>query len=145
MSIIQKLRTRALELRKSRSPIAASITFAISEIEKIGKNNGNRETTDDEAIRVVQKIVATINENLAHADTDRAVHLNYEKTVLESVLPQMVTDEEIKSFLKSKYAFEEFAGVIFKKGEIMKVLREEFGSLVDMKRAGQIVSEIYGV
>ena len=145
MTVIEKLKKESMRLRKERSPVAASIQFALSEIEKVGKNAGNRATTDDEAIRVIQKIVATINENLTHADTGRKVHLNYEKTVLESVLPQMATEEEVTAFLKSKYVFAAAADDMPKKGEIMRALREEFGALVDMKRAGTIVSELYGV
>jgi hypothetical protein len=55
MNIIERLKTESLRLRKERNPVAASITFALSEIEKVGKNNGNRATTDDEAIKVIQK------------------------------------------------------------------------------------------
>lgn len=143
MTVIEKLKKESIRLRKDRSPVAASIQFALSEIEKIGKNAGNRATTDDEAIRVIQKIVSTINENLTHADTDRKVHLNYEKTVLESVLPQMATEDEVVDFLQETFGGK--LAEIPKKGEIMRALREEFGSLVDMKRAGAIVSELYGV
>ena len=143
MTVTEKLKKESMRLRKERSPVAASIQFALSEIEKVGKNAGNRATTDDEAIRVIQKIVATINENLTHADTGRKVHLNYEKTVLESVLPQMATEEEVVDFLQETFGGK--LAEIPKKGEIMRALREEFGSLVDMKRAGAIVSELYGV
>ena len=143
MTITEKLKKESMRLRKERSPVSASIQFALSEIEKVGKNAGNRATTDDEAIRVIQKIVATINENLTHADTGRKVHLNYEKTVLESVLPQMATEEEVVDFLQETFGGK--LAEIPKKGVIMKALRDEFGSLVDMKRAGAIVSELYGV
>jgi uncharacterized protein YqeY len=143
MTVTEKLKKESMRLRKERSPVAASIQFALSEIEKVGKNAGNRATTDDEAIRVIQKIVATINENLTHADTGRKVHLNYEKTVLESVLPQMATEDEVVDFLQETFGGK--LAEIPKKGDIMRALREEFGSLVDMKRAGVIVSELYGV
>ena len=145
MSVIEKLKAESMRLRKDRSPVAASIVFALSEIEKVGKNNGNRQTTEDEAIKVIQKLVVTINENLKHADTGRSIHLNYEKNVLESVLPQMATDEEVTAFLKAKYVFAQAADDMPRKGEIMKALRDEFGALVDMKKAGQLVTELYGV
>lgn len=145
MSVVTKLKKESMKLRKERSPVASSIVFAISEIEKVGKNNGNRETTNDEAIKVVQKIIATIDDNLKHADDGRKIHLNYEKNILQSVLPQMVTDEEVIAFLKSKYVFAHAADDMPRKGDIMKELRGNFGALVDMKRAGQIVSEMYGV
>jgi uncharacterized protein YqeY len=144
MSLIEKLKKESMRLRKERSPVSASIQFALSEIEKVGKNAGNRATTDDEAIRVIQKIIATIDENLRHADDGRAVHLNYEKKILESVLPQMATDQEVVDFLRDQLSFKT-KETMPKKGEIMQALRSHFGSLVDMKRAGELLKDIYGI
>jgi uncharacterized protein YqeY len=143
MTIIEKLKIESLNLRKTRNPVAASITFAISEIEKVGKNNGNRATTEDEAIRVIQKLIATIDENIGFAkqeqDEGRLIHLNYEKHILSTVLPQMVSLEEVREYLVKSFV-EKPAN----KGIPMKVLKEQFGSKVDMKAAGNIVSELYG-
>ncbi len=144
MTLIEKLKTKSMQLRKERSPVASSIVFAISEIEKVGKNAGNRQTTEDEAIRVVQKIITTIDENLKHADTGRRIHLNYEKQILETVLPQMASDQDIIDFLRDLFTGKR-GDEIPKKGDVMKALRDHFGALVDMKRAGQIAKEIYGV
>lgn len=143
MTIIEKLRGEALNLRKTRNPIAASISFAISEIEKVGKNNGNRVTTEDEAIKVVQKLIATIDENIGFAtleqNENRLVHLNFEKRILSSVLPEMVSMDEVRQYLVSSFV-EKPAN----KGIPMKVLKDKYGSKVDMKAAGNIVSELYG-
>jgi uncharacterized protein YqeY len=143
MNIIEKLKIESLNLRKTRNPVAPSIAFAISEIEKIGKNAGNRATTEDEAIKVIQKLIATIDENISFAtqekDDGRLVHLNYEKHILSSVLPEMVSMDEVRNYLISSFV-EKPAN----KGVPMKVLKEKFGSKVDMKAAGNIVSELYG-
>jgi len=145
MSVIEKLKAESLRLRKERNPIASSITFAISEIEKVGKNAGNRVTTNDEAIKVVQKLVATIDENLKlDIDDGRRIALSHEKNILLSVLPQMASDREITDFLRELFTGKRGAEIP-KKGDVMKALRDKFGALVDMKRAGQIATEIYGV
>lgn len=141
MSVVEKLKIESMNLRKTRNPVAASITFALSEIEKVGKNNGNRATTEDEAIKVVQKLVATIDENLKlNIDDGRRIALNFEKQILLGVLPQMASDEEIRSYLVNS-----FIEAPANKGVIMKALKTKFGALVDMKRAGQIATDIYGV
>jgi uncharacterized protein YqeY len=145
MSVIEKLKAESMALRKTRNPVAASITFALSEIEKVGKNNGNRVTTEDEAIKVVQKLISTIDENLKLGiDDGRRIALNFEKQILLGVLPQMASDEDVTAFLRGL-----FTGTrdneIPKKGDVMKALRDRFGALVDMKRAGQLANEIYGV
>lgn len=144
MTVTEKLKAESLRLRKERNPIASSITFALSEIEKVGKNNGNRETTNDEAIKVVQKLIATLKENIKFAtetnDDGRLVSLNHEKQILDSVLPQMVSEDEVRAYLAAS-----FVEKPENKGVAMKVLKTKFGALVDMKRAGEIISEMYGV
>ncbi len=142
MSVIEKLKAESMRLRKERNPIAASITFALSEIEKIGKNAGNRVTTEDEAIKVVQKLIVTLSENLKVASDDgRKIAFNYEKTILESVLPAMASEDEVRALLKDTIG----ADVPKNKGIAMKVIRDKYGSKVDMKRAGEIVTELYGI
>lgn len=145
MSVIEKLKSESMALRKVRSPVAPAILFALSEIEKVGKNNGNRATTEDEAIKVIQKLIATIDENLKlNVDENRRTSLNFEKQILLGVLPQMASDTEITDFLRELFTGKR-GGDIPKKGDVMKALRDKFGALVDMKRAGQIATEIYGV
>jgi len=141
MNVVEKLKTESMSLRKMRSPIAPAIAFALSEIEKIGKNNGNRPTTDDEAVKVVQKLVTTIDENLKlNIDDVRRDSLTFEKQILTGVLPQMASDEEITKTLLTTVGENRPAN----KGIPMKVLRDTFGAKVDMKRAGEIVSGLYG-
>lgn len=146
MSIIEKLKSESMRLRKERNPIAASITFAMSEIEKVGKNNGNRQTTEDEAIKVVQKLIVTIDGNIKLATDDgRKIAFNYEKQILSSVLPQMASEEEISVYLDNYMTTRTKMGETPKKGEIMKAIRDQFGAKVDMKRSGEMVTEKFGV
>lgn len=146
MSIIEKLKSESMRLRKERNPIAASITFALSEIEKVGKNNGNRQTTEDEAIKVVQKLIVTIDGNIKLATDDgRKIAFNYEKQILSSVLPQMASEEEISVYLDNYMTTRTKMGETPKKGEIMKAIRDQFGAKVDMKRSGEMVTEKFGV
>jgi uncharacterized protein YqeY len=142
MSIIEKLKAESLRLRKERNPVASSITFALSEIEKFGKNNGNRQTTNDEAIKVIQKLISNIDINLnLNIDTGRKISLNYEKNILSSVLPAMVSDDEIKEKLTTHFKNSEPQN----KGEIMKWAKMEWGSRADMKRVSEIIKEFYNI
>lgn len=146
MSIIEKLKLESLRLRKERNPIAASITFALSEVEKVGKNNGNRQTTEDEAIKVVQKLIVTIDGNInVSTDDGRKIAFNYEKQILSSVLPQMASEEEVSVYLDNYMTTRTKMGETPKKGEIMKAIRDQFGAKVDMKRSGEMVTEKFGV
>lgn len=142
MTVIEKLKTESMRLRKERSPVAASIQFAISEVEKVGKNAGNRMTTEDEAIKVIQKITATLRENLkVTTEAAAAENVNAELAVLESVLPQMASAEEIRS--KLVFAFD--GAATKNKGEIMKWAKAEWGARADMKIVGAVANELWGV
>lgn len=122
MSVIEQLKAKTLELRKQRSNLGPSMQFHTAEVAKIGKANGNRETTEDEAIQYLKKSVQKMKEN-EFADQQ-------EIAVLESLLPQMASEEEVRVYLQE-------SGVdLSNKGAVMKAVKQHFGSLVDMKMVG---------
>ena len=143
MTVIEKLKTESMKLRKDRDPIASKLVFALSEIDKVGKNAGNRETTNDEAIKTIQKIISTVDQtiDLLPVNSSSVYDLQREKKILESVLPQMVSGDEIRS--KLVFAFD--GKQVRNKGEIMKWAKAEWGVLADMKQVGAIASELWGV
>jgi uncharacterized protein YqeY len=143
MSVTDQIRRAALQMRKDRDPLAVKLTFAISEIDKVGKNDGNRATTEDEAIKTIQKIIATIDQNQKLVDAGSAVaeDLARERQILESFLPQMASDAEVRDLLRTVIGDEKPKN----KGIAMKVIRDEYGARVDMRRAGEIVTELYGI
>lgn len=143
MSVIEKLKTESLRMRKERDPLAPKLVFALSEIDKVGKNAGNRETTEDEAIKAVQKIVSNIDQtiDLLPVTSSSVYDLQREKKILLDILPQMASDDEVRDLLKEILGDEKPKN----KGIAMKVIRDQYGAKVDMKRAGEIVTELYGV
>lgn len=143
MSIIEKLKAESMKMRKERDPLAPKLVFALSEIDKVGKNAGNRQTTDDEAIRVIQKIISTIDQTagLLSPNSPTVYDLHREKNILQSVLPQMASTDDIRSQLA--FFFQDKS--IQNKGEIMKWAKSHWGPLADMKQVGLIVSELFGV
>lgn len=129
MSIIEKLKTKTLELRKQRSHLGPTMQFHVAEVSKVGKSNGNRNTTEDEAIQYLKKTVQKLKEN-EFADQE-------EIAVLEALLPQMASVDEVRSFV---FSLEAEQGLdISNKGAVMKAVKEHFGSLVDMKMVGSML------
>ena len=125
MSVIEQLKAKTLELRKQRSDLGPTMQFHTAEVAKIGKSNGNRETTEDEAIQYLKKTVQKLKEN-EFADQQEIV-------VLESLLPQMATEEQVRVYLQ------EAEIDLSNKGAVMKAVKQHFGSLVDMKMVGSMV------
>ena len=126
MNTIEKLKTETMKLRKARSPLGSIMQFHIAEVSKIGKSNGNRDTTEDEAIQYLKKAVQRLNED---------THSNLQEVdVLENLLPRMATSDEVRAHI---FMLEAEQGLdISNKGAVMKAVKAEFGALVDMKMVG---------
>ena len=121
-----ELKALSMKLRKERDPIARLIVFHVAEVEKIGKNKDNRETTEEEAIQYVKKTVQKLKEDqYSNDETQREIEL------LETLLPNMASEDEVRAHI---FMLEAEQGLdISNKGAVMKAVKAEFGALVDMK------------
>lgn len=137
MNILEKVKADRLAARKAKETDKVSyLNFIIGEIEKIGKNAGNRETTNDEAITVVKKTLNNVDSTMQANVKDIPFDLIREKHYLESLLPAMVGEDVVKAKIS------ELAKAGGNKGSIMKDLRAEYGATIDMKTAVTFVDEI---
>lgn len=138
MSLLQKLKNDQLSLRKLKnSKDALILTTLIGEASIIGKNNGNRESTDSEVIAVIKKFIKNIEETLKIVpDHEKSL---YEKDILTKYLPEQLTNIELEDIvLKLKTENN------FKMGDIMKYLKENFEGRYDGKNASQLIKKILG-
>lgn len=125
MNTIEKLKAKTLELRKARNPLGPVMQFHMAEVAKIGKSNSNRDTTEQEAIQYLKKTVQKLKEN-EFSNSEEIV-------VLEDMLPQMVSYDEVHKFILEKDLD------VTNRGAVMKAVREHFGALVDMKMVAEII------
>lgn len=126
--ILQELKKKSIELRKAKSELASFSVFLIAEIEKVGKNDGNRETTNDEAIKVLQKMVKNLTGVPGVSEAEIAF--------IEEYLPQQVSEEELREFIVTLNA-----GNI---GAVMGAVKKHYGATADMKVASKIAKEVLG-
>lgn len=141
MSLLETIKKDQFEARKSKDAIKASLlTTLYSEASMIGKNAGNRETTDDETIKVIQKFLKGVNETITILEkASNVASLGSsvrEKEILEAYLPKMATEAEVRATVSELKAMG--ATNI---GEIMKLLKLRFGSALDGKMASQLAKE----
>lgn len=140
MILLEQIKKDQFEARKSREAVKASLlTTLYSEALMVGKNDGNRETTDEETIKVIQKFLKGVNETLEalnHSSDGRVIIAIEEKKILESYLPKMASEEYVRAAVLELKA----AGAT-NIGMIMKGLKEKFGSSLDGKMASMIAKE----
>lgn len=131
MNTIGKLKSITLEARKAKNPLAPVLQFHMSELANIGKVN-QREVSEEETIVYLKKATQKLREN-EFSNPE-------ELKILESLLPEMCSEEDIESYLVYK-----FPNGAENKGIIMKALKEKFGVQIDMKIASGVVKKLYGI
>lgn len=147
MSLLENIKNDQVEARKnlykdngetkeSKQIKSSLLTTLYSEAAVIGKNNGNRETTDSEVQQVIKKFIKNIDEFLVHRP--KATELLLQKQVLQSYLPKQLTEEELQQ------AVDEIVGNIEQTGPkaigaVMKQLKMKYDGQFDGKTASTIV------
>ena len=100
--LLEKLQAASLEARKAQNAIAAGLlTTLYSEAARVGKDQGNRVSTDDEVVAVVKKFGKNIDETLAALpETDaRVAALRVEKELLAAYLPQQLDEAGLSALV----------------------------------------------
>lgn len=147
MSLMQQIREKQLAARKASDVNAASLyTTFLGEAAMIGKNDGNRETTDAEVIAVAKKFIKNINDTLSYlgnsiedALTDRRESLLAERALLEQFLPLQLTETALEHFVRAQVE----AGVT-NMGLIMKALKDKHAGQYDGQLASAVVKRVLG-
>ena len=132
------------EARKMKYTATATLlTTLYSEAQMVGKNDGNRETTDAEVVAVIKKFVKNIDETLSNLpETDpRYEAAKMEREVLNFYLPKQMTEEDLRTaigeIIQSRNLSEPRD-----MGIVMKELKAAFDSQFDGKMASQIAREL---
>lgn len=129
--LINKIKEDNLVARKAHDSAKASLlTTLLGEAEMIGKNDGNRQTTDAEVQEVIQKFVKNNKLTIAALKDIGAEQFHKENEILSEYLPKMLSEEELKVVILS-YGTKNM-------GEIMKQLKANHAGMYD----GQLASKI---
>lgn len=144
MSLLQTIKDAQLQARKNRqADAAASLTTLIGEATSIGKNDGNRDTTDAEIVAVVKKFIKNINETIsALPPTDARVQtFSAEKVLYETFLPSQMTTEQLKVAIV-QLTDELNAHTIRDMGKVMKALKERYDGQYDGAAASGLIKTV---
>ena len=139
--LLEKLQAAALAARKNQNAVAASLlTTLYAEAARVGKDQGNRVSTDDEVVAVVKKFSKNIDETLAAlpATDSRVAQLSIEKELLAAYLPTQLDEAGLKALID-----ELVAGLAEKSpkqmGAIMAGLKARAGGQCDGAMASRLV------
>jgi len=142
--LIDKIKSDALEARKARQTDTATLlTTLYSEASMIGKNAGNRESTDTEVLQVIEKFVKNANEvkEILLKNNKDASSIISEINVLSKYLPQKMSYEELGHIIRGiiKGLRKDKSPKLM--GEVMGMLKILHGGEYDGKMASEIVKK----
>lgn len=144
MSLIQQIKKDQLTARKAKQSYQAiRLTTLIGEAEMIGKNAGNRETTDDEVVVVIKKFIKNNLEliNVVDPTSDGFADAIKENELLSAYLPTQMSEDEIKTAVQKRIiTLDELSPKLM--GKIMAWLKENYAGQYDGKLASKVVKEL---
>lgn len=141
--MFEQIKKDSIQARKSKSDSASLLTTLLSEIRMRAKDDGNREPTDEDAVKTVQKFIKSATETRDHQiqrGTDASA-AEREIEVLEAYLPRTLSDSETRDAVATAIS-EVGATDRSAMGRVMSHLKEKHGNELDMKLASSLVKEI---
>ena len=138
--MIQELKKIMLKAKIEKDSFKSTlVSTLVAEAIMVGKNDGNRETTEAETINIIKKFLKNTNENIKLLDElakDKTAALR-EKEILESLLPKQLSPENLE-----KVVDEIIAKLPEKSLKMMGAVMAELKKSHDGQFDGRMASEI---
>ena len=144
--LLGELRKMMMKAKLEKDTVKGNLlSTLVAEAVMVGKNDGNRETTDAETVAMIKKILKNVNETLTLMDEtgkDKTGTLR-EKEILESLLPKQLGEDELAKII------EEIVATLPDKsprqmGVVMAALKKDFDGQYDGKAASSLVKKALG-
>lgn len=144
MSLLAQIKQDQLSARKAKESLKATLlTTLIGEATSIGKNDGNRDSTDAEVTATIKKFIKNINELLSVTQSDSAVA---EKAILEQYLPNQLSEEQLQILIEGiviTCSADTPTGPIRPKiGDVVKRLKAQYDGQYDGAVASRIIKAV---
>lgn len=143
MTLIELIRANQLQARKDKDTIRVNLlTTLIGEAVSIGKNNGNRETTDAEVIALTKKFIKNLQEAI-EVYTRNGVSVDAQRTeigILEAYVPKQMSEQELREAVLSIKA--ELSAGPKDMGKVMGLLKQRYDGQYDGKIASALVKDL---
>lgn len=142
MSLLDTIKADQLTARKNREEIRTSLlTTLYAEAVNVGKNDGNRASTDAEVEKIIRKFVnnARDNEKFYQGNPEALTQVKAELIILEEYLPTMVADDVVQTAVRDIAATLEKSPRSIR--PIMDQLKIRFGQNFDSARASKYIKD----
>jgi uncharacterized protein len=141
MTLFAQIKSDQLSARKVKETLKATLlTTLIGELTAIGKNDGNREVTDADVVKLVKKFLDGVNESIKFMESagneTALTMLREEAAILTAYMPQQM-DEYVLTIAVRAILNELGAGANM--GQVMSVLKTRHAGTYDGNMASRVV------
>lgn len=146
MSLIDQIKTDILVAKKAKESVKATLLVTLfSEASNVGKNAGNRATTDEETVAVIKKFKNNATETLSHLEKSGmdATTVKQEIEILDNYLPEQYNEDKLNEIITG-YLSQHAEKSPKLMGAIMASLKKEHAGKYDAGLASKIVKESLG-
>jgi uncharacterized protein YqeY len=150
MSILNTIKNDNVTARKSRDIITSSLLSTLyAEAVNVGKNDGNRETSDKETLAVIKKFIDGVNFTIDNIDSVIS-DVKYEIAVkereilsayIEKFQPKQLTTEELTDIISGIVATLQEKSPK-QMGLVMKSLKDSYDGMYQGNEASKIVKAV---
>ena len=141
--MLKKLRKDMIQAKKDRDSFKSGVLATLlAEATMIGKNDGNRETKDEEVLRYINKCVKNLNETITlKKESEKSFETeSAEIVILETYLPKKMTHDELSDLIDEKIdSLPEKSMKMM--GKVMGLLKATHDGLYDGKIASGMVKD----
>lgn len=142
MSLLSNLKADQLIARKARDEVKSGLlTALLSEAAMVGKNQGNRESTDPEVLNMIRKFKKNATDTLGILPEGSFREKTIKEiAILDSYLPVQFSEDQIRTIL-TEFAK---ANPEAKIGQLMKHLSQNYSGQYDGKLASAVAGRLLG-
>jgi uncharacterized protein YqeY len=148
MTLFTQIKADQLAARKAKDGLKATLlTTLIGELTAIGKNDGNREVTDADVVKLVKKFLDGVNETIVlikdvsntDGSVDRYTNLLKEQSYLTVYMPRQM--DEYALTIAVRIIINELGGGA-NMGQVMAALKTKHAGQYDGKMASNVVKQV---
>lgn len=141
MTLFAQIKSDQLSARKAKETLKATLlTTLIGELTAVGKNDGNREVTDADVVKLVKKFLDGVNESIkfmeAAGNETALTMLRGEAAILAPYLPQQMSEAELTVVVKQLV---DELGAGANMGQVMAALKTRHAGTYDGSMASRVV------
>ena len=146
MSLLKQIKSEQLKARKEKDKFTSGIlTTLVGEITAVGKNAGNRETTNEETQKVITKFKKGVSDTIdlllkngKEVNSEEILNLKKEVKIYEKFLPKMMSEKELENVIVNIISENSDINI----GKIMGTLKSQYSGQYDGKTANQIARNL---